>query len=114
MKPAEKQLLSTYRKLGDTDKQALEKFATFLQTNSVEESKPLPEPVLVEPKPNESVVGALKRLSGSYPMLDKSIMLNKTSSLMTQHIMQGRAKQEVILELELVFAEQYKALKNTN
>lgn len=112
MKPAEKKLLNVYRKLSDADKQAIEKFAAFLQVNSEEADEPLAEPVLTQPKPNETVVGALKRLSASYPMLDKSIMLNETSSLMTQHVMQGRSKEEVIPELEVVFSQQYLVLKN--
>lgn len=113
MKPVEKKLLNNYRKLNDEDKQSLEKFASFLLANSTEEAEPLAEAVMIKAKPDESVVAALKRLSASYPMLDKSIMLNETSSLMTQHIMQGREKTEVIAELEAVFAEQYLVLKNT-
>jgi len=111
MKPAEKKLLNAYRQLTDTDKQTLEKFADFLANNSEAELQPLAEPVLQEAKSGETVVGALKRLSASYPMLDKSIMLNKTSALMAQHVLQGRAKEEVIPELEVVFVEQYKELK---
>ena len=111
MKPEEKKLLNIYRKLSDTDQHVLEKFASFLRSNTEEKQEPLPEPALVPAKPNETVVGALKRLSASYPMLEKSIMLNKTSTLMTQHIMQGRAKEEVILELELVFSDQFQELK---
>jgi len=110
MKPVEKKLLNIYRKLDDEDKQTLEKFAAFLQSNTDEKNTPTPEPVLIEPKQEETVVGALKRLSASYPMLDKSIMLNQTSTLMTQHVMQGRAKEEIIPELESVFSEQYQML----
>lgn len=113
MKPVEKKLLNNYRKLNEADKQALEKFAAFLTANASEKTVPVAEVVLIEAKPNESVVAGLKRLSASYPMLDKSIMLNQTSSLMTQHIMQGREKTEVIAELELVFAEQYRVLKES-
>ncbi|MDH3326028.1 MAG: Crp/Fnr family transcriptional regulator [Gammaproteobacteria bacterium] len=112
MKQTEKKLLNIYRKLNETDQQTLEKFANFLQSNAGEEVEPLAEPVLIEAKVDETVVGALKRLSASYPMLDLSIMLNKTSTLMTQHILQGRIKEEVIPELESVFAEQYLELQN--
>ena len=112
MKPVEKKLLNMYRKLNDTDKQSLEKFAAFLHANAEEVAEPLADVVLIEAKPDETVIGALKRLSASYPMLDKSIMLNQTSSFMTQHVMQGRAKEEVIPELEAAFAEQYSILKS--
>ncbi len=113
MKAEEKKLLKRFRELSETDKQSLLKFAAFLQSdNSEEKTETISEPVLIAAKDGESVVGALKRLSASYPMLDKAIMLNQTSTLMTQHIMQGRHKVEVILELETVFAENYKKMKS--
>ena len=111
MKPAEKKLLNIYRKLDDSNKESLEKFAAFLLADNKEADAPLVEPQIIEAKPDESVVGALKRLSASYSMLDKSVMLNKTSGLMAQHVLQGRAKEDVILELESIFIAQYKELK---
>ncbi len=60
------------------------------------------------PRPEkESVVKAIKRLAATYPMLDRSKMLNETSSFMTQHIMQGRAAAEVIDEMEAMFRNCY-------
>lgn len=40
-------------------------------------------------------------------MLEKEILFHQTSSLMTQHIMQGRDPKEVIDELEEIFKKQY-------
>ena len=40
-------------------------------------------------------------------MLDKSLLLNETSALMTQHVMQGKDAVEVIDELELLFRRVY-------
>lgn len=111
MKATEKKLLNIYRKLNESDKQSLEKFAAFLLNDSAAPVQSIAEPVIIEAKPDETVVGALKRLSASYPMLDKSIMLNKTSTIMTQHILHGRDKKEVIPELEAIFVEQYLELK---
>lgn len=63
------------------------------------------------PRPDqESVVKAIKRLSASYPMLDRAKMLNETSVLMTQHVIQGRDVVEVIDELEVLFRRHYEAL----
>jgi hypothetical protein len=60
------------------------------------------------PRPEkESVVKAIQRLGATYPMLDRSKMLNETSVLMTQHIIQGRDAVEVIDELELLFQRHY-------
>ena len=98
--------------MNEADQHALEKFAQFLSSNAEIIAEPLATPKIVEAKEDETVVGALKRLSASYFMLDKSIMLNKTSALMAQHVLQGRDKLEVISELETVFLEQYQELKN--
>ena len=40
-------------------------------------------------------------------MLEKAKMLDKTSSLMTEHILQGRDKVSVIDELEMIFEQHY-------
>jgi hypothetical protein len=58
----------------------------------------------------ETVVAAIRRLSASYPMLDRRRLLNTTSSLMAQHILQGRAAAEVIDQLEQAFLEHYREL----
>lgn len=111
MKSEEKKLLSFFKKLSANDQQTLLVFAEFLSTRKEETQEPLAEPIEIEPKENESVVGALKRLSKMYPMLDKSKMLNDTSVLVSQHVIQGRAKDEVIAELEVIFQEHYQRLK---
>jgi hypothetical protein len=41
-------------------------------------------------------------------MLDKAKLLNETSALMAQHVMQGRPAEEVIDELEIVFEMHYR------
>ena len=40
-------------------------------------------------------------------MLDKAKMLHESSTLMTQHVMQGRAAADVIDDLEAVFRRYY-------
>lgn len=52
-------------------------------------------------------MGAIKRLSLTYDMIDRGTMLNETSALMSAHILQGRAASEVIDELEALFARYY-------
>ena len=56
------------------------------------------------------MVKAIKRLGATYPMLDRSKMLNETSVLMTQHIISGRDVIEVIDELEIMFRRHYEKL----
>ena len=107
MNKQEKQLLTLFRKLGEDQQTSLMHFAEFLQVKAAEIPKNVEQPKFIEPKPGETVVGALKRLSASYFMLDKATMLNETSSIMAQHIMQGREKAEVIEELETLFKTYY-------
>ncbi len=107
MADAEKSLLECFRRLPDAERDTLVAFAEFL----VERAGT--EPVDIQPKPiprpeGESVVGAIKRLSETYHMLDRSKMLHETSGLMAQHVMQGREAVEVIDELEIVFSRHYK------
>ncbi|MDM8557747.1 Crp/Fnr family transcriptional regulator [Candidatus Parabeggiatoa sp. HSG14] len=97
-----------FKELPSGQKQTLLAFAEFLyarfEKNSASSST---IPKLLPRSPDESVIGAIKRLSQSYPMLDKATMLDKTSALMTEHILQGRDKVDVIDELETVFARHY-------
>ena len=113
MKNIEKKLLRFYRDLSEDDQHALLRYAEFLAEQQGEGIKnvELAEPVFTAPKLNETVVGALKRLSASYPMLDKAKMLDQTSTLMSDHLMRGKAKEVVIQEFEALFAEQYQLLK---
>jgi hypothetical protein len=114
MNKNEKQLLKHFRDLNDENKNALMRFAEFLSQQVDTQAVLIEEPAVIEPKAGETVVGALKRLSASYFMLDKATMLNETSSIMAQHIMQGREKAEVIEELEVLFKTTYEKLKRDN
>ena len=107
---AERQLTKLYRSLAPEDRSALLAFGEFLaargakhrqEDQGLREPKPIPRPL------KESVVGAIKRLSESFHMLDRSAMLNDTSSLMGAHVLKGRPAKEVIDELETLFARHY-------
>ncbi len=114
MKPSEKALLKVFRELSKTDQENVQNFTDFLRAKN---PKPATEdlPVVIIPRPEtESVVAAMKRLSASYPMLDKPDLLNKTSALMTQHVMQGKESILVIDEMEALFLGQYEEFLATN
>lgn len=115
-------LLALYNALNPVDQAALLSFAEFLlqrapsgQTGLVatpaaasEMPPAVPEDPLDIPRPdNESVIKAVKRLSETYPMLNKKEMLTETSDLVTQHVVMQRDKEEVIAELETVFERRY-------
>jgi hypothetical protein len=65
------------------------------------------EPLEIPRPESESVVKAIQRLRSTYPMLDPAKLLNETAVLMSQHVMQGRDRVEVIDELEIVFRTHY-------
>ena len=111
MSPAEKKLLSVFKKLAAAEQENLQAYSEFLLArHRVKTPQPVPEPQHTPRGENESVVAAIKRLSASYFMLDKPQLLNESSVLMTQHVMQGRAVDEVINELETLFARFYQEL----
>lgn len=107
-------LIKLYSGLNEQDKLSLLAFAEFLVQRSDNGPTSADETVSTEPVPlprpeSETVVAAIKRLSASYHMLEKSDLLTETSSLMTAHIMQGRDAKDVIDELEMLFNRHYQA-----
>ena len=113
-----RRLLRCFRQLPSSDRAALLAFAEFLTSRATDPPTdraldalpgrvPSREPVPEPRPPQESVVAAIKRLRRVYPMLDSATLLTETSTLMTGHIMHGRAAAEVIDELEALFADRY-------
>jgi len=101
----QQRLLQIFKLLPSSSQQTLLAFAEFLQSRQAPSQPMVPQ---LKPRPlDESVVGAIKRLAQSYPMLDKAVMLDETSRLMTEHIIQGRDKTEIIDELETIFSRHY-------
>lgn len=114
MRDDEKKLRLIYNTLPEDKRLMVIEFAEFLQSRTKVEDKyggVIPKPRLIRADDDESVVGAIKRLSASYFMLDRAKMLNETSILVTQHVMHERDKAEVIAEMEEVFARHYENLK---
>jgi hypothetical protein len=106
---ARRRLLGLFDRLPAADRATLVVLAEFLVSRLPAASAP-EAPRLIPRPPGESVVAAIRRLSASYPMLERSRLLNVSSSLMTQHILQGRDAVDVIDELERVFAAEYAGL----
>ena len=107
----EKMLLARFECLSETQRETLLSFAEFLAAHTPQEQAeavPSPEPRYTPRPEQESVIAAIKRLNATYFMLeDRAGLLNETSLLMTQHVMQGRDIREVIDELEALFARFY-------
>lgn len=127
MTPQQKDaLVSLLDQLSAADLEAVTRFAEFLLSRSdgqpvirnpavsaVSAVTPVevPEPEVVPRPDDEKVVAAVKRLSKTYYMLDKKKMLGVTSDLLTQHILHGRKAAEVIDELESLFEQHYRRIK---
>lgn len=104
----EKQLVQIFRDLPAFEQQTLFSFAQFLAQQNTKSVPSVPSQPLDIPRPEtESVIAAIKRLSKTYPMLERKLLFNQTSILMTQHVMHGRERKEVIDELEQVFQQHY-------
>lgn len=110
MSAAERGLLRAYRSLDDESRKSLLDYAEFLESRQPEKVDVPSEPLDIPRPESESVVKAIKRLSQTYPMIDKGQLFNETSMLMSQHIMQGREAVEVIDELEVIFRQHYKSM----
>ena len=111
----QQRLLKLFGQLSSGDRGQLLAFAEFLiyraqsdpkSQESVSSDKA--QAPLDIPRPeSESVIAAIRRLTETFPMLDKDSLLNETSALMTAHVMQGRTAVEVIDELEVIFRRHY-------
>lgn len=113
MKPIEKKLLKLFNRLGAPERDMLLGFAEYLVNRTAEAAKgaqTVPEPLDVPRPEKESVVAAIKRLSSTYHMLDDARLLNEASILMSQHVMQGREAEQVIDDLQTLFARFYQDL----
>ncbi len=110
----ERHLTRLYRGLDEESRVTLLRFAEFLSATgndrdagALAQRPALAEPEFIARPLVESVVGAIKRLSLSYPMLDRRRMLDETSILMAAHVLNGRPSRDVIDELEALFARHY-------
>ena len=119
----ERELIKLYKSLDETNKEAFLAFGEFLKTRSISNSDN--SKIIVKSKPvdiprpeTESVIKAIKRLSATYPMVDKETILHPISNLMTSHVIQGRKAPEVIDDLQALFLSEYESqwmnLENTD
>jgi len=111
-----KKLLEIFEYIPESDQTTLMEFAEFLKSKAPEPKfKPvITEPVDIPRPDEENVVAAIKRLTATYPMIDRSSMFNTTSDLMMQHMMKGRPAVDVIDELENIFEQELKVLIERN
>jgi len=102
-----KSLIEIFETL-DAERQAsLFDFAEFLQSKGDLVVQEVADLVDIPRPDSETVVGAIKRLKQTYPMIDSMKVFSSASELMTDHMVKGRDAIEVIDEMEQIFEEFY-------
>ncbi len=121
LKKKERKLIKLFKKLDVSDQDSILAFAEFLEARQQpeepsrvsEENVASQQPLPISRPEKESVIKAIKRLSKTYPMVDKENILHPISDLMTAHMLQGKEAVKVIDELELVFLHEYNKLQDS-
>lgn len=104
----ERRLLQIFRGLNEAARAGLLDYAAFLAQRAENRAPPPPAAPLDIPRPDqETVIAAVRRLTATYPMLDKDRLFSGTSSLLMQHTLQGRPATEVIDDLEQLFRGEF-------
>ncbi len=105
-----KKLLEIFETLDSERQASLLQFAEFLQSKGNLVNQEIPEPLDIPRPESETVVGAIRRLKETYPMVESMAVFSSASALMTDHMVKGREIAEVIDEMETLFAENYQQL----
>ena len=66
-----------------------------------------PEIVDIPRPEHESVINAIRRLTQTYPMLNRDTLINEASGLMARHMMHGETSEDTIDQLEALFKSRY-------
>ncbi len=107
-------LVELYETL-DTERQnSLFDFAEYLTSLGDLVTKEIGQPEAIPRPEQETVVGAIKRLKVTYPMIGSMTVFSDASSLMTEHMVSGRDAVEVIDDMEKLFAKAYQDLLQEN
>lgn len=104
------ELAELFDTLDDERKASLFDYAEFLQSKGGLVKKEIGEPVDIPRPDEETVVGAVRRLKLTYPMIESMSVFSAASSLMTEHMVKGRDVIEVIDEMEKLFEDSFEKL----
>lgn len=107
-----KSLIKIFETLDSDRQKSLFDFAEFLQAKGNLVAKEIAPPTEIPRPEGETVVGAIKRLKQTYPMIDSMAVFSSASELMTEHMVKGRDAEEVIDEMELIFEKSYSKMLN--
>lgn len=111
MKRDDRKLLELFERLAPEQQERLIAFAEILAGGGPEAGSAAREPVAIPRPEGETVTMAIRRLTRTYPMLDRRRLMVEASQFLAQHALEGRPANEVIDELERVFARHYEMHK---
>ena len=103
-------LLSIFESLNEERQNGLLEYAEFLQSKGDLQTKEVASVVAIDRPEEETVVGAIKRLKLTFPMIESMSVFSASSSLMTEHMVNGRDAAAVIDDMEKLFDEAYQSL----
>ncbi len=101
------ELADTAAWLPDDALLSLHEFAVFLGNKYPPEAPATAEIVPITRPESEGVIPAIKRLSKTYPMLDKRVLFEQTSAAMSAHVLNEVTAKESIDRLEKMFRKEY-------
>ena len=110
MKEEEKKVLDLFGRLALEQQDKLITVAEFLNGNALDAAA-ASDPLAIPRPAGETVTMAIRRLTRTYPMLDRRKLMAEASQFMAQHALEGREAAAVIDELEAVFARHYQRQK---
>ena len=106
-------LLAIFETLNEEKQTSLIDYAEFLQSKGDLVSVEVQAPLSIERPSDETVVGAINRLKQTYPMIESMSVFSAASSLMTEHMINGRDVIEVVDEMQVIFEEAYQVMTVT-
>jgi len=110
-KSKDRQLRAALDVLTDEEVASVLNFAQYLRNRRpVLPKSPLEIADIPRPQ-DESVIAAIRRLTQTYPMLDRDTVFNEASGLMARHVMQGETSEDTIDQLEALFQSRYASLQ---
>jgi hypothetical protein len=108
------QLIKLYESMDEAHQRSLSDFADYLYDRHGPAVKEILPPENIPRPEQETVVGAIKRLKLTYHMIESMAVFSSASSLMTEHMVKGRDVNEVIDEMEKLFADAYQKMLQDN
>ena len=91
--------------LTDAEVASLLDFARYLRDRRP--AAPAPEIVDIPRPEHGSVINAIRRLTQTYPMLNRATLFNEASGLMARHMMHVETSEDTIDQLEALFKSRY-------